>query len=76
MKHKFYETTDPEAPAVIKDGNGEIVLSLCKVCGCAESSLTTDCYGSRVISDLQDLVSKGEMDYIEDKGWVGLWNNQ
>lgn len=41
--HSLYETSDPDAPDAIKDRNGEVVLSLCAVCGAAESELNQSC---------------------------------
>jgi hypothetical protein len=41
--HTLYETGDPGAPDVIKDGNGEVCLGLCKVCGRAEAELVEPC---------------------------------
>jgi hypothetical protein len=41
MKHHIlYKTGDLDAPEVIKDGNGEVVLSLCKICYKGEADLT------------------------------------
>lgn len=42
MEHKLYETGDRGAPASILDWNGEVVLSLCKVCGGAEGDMPTE----------------------------------
>jgi len=39
-KHKLYTTKDKDAPEAIKDRNGEVVLSMCKICGKAEAELT------------------------------------
>lgn len=41
--HDLYETGDPGAPDQIKDGNGEVVLGLCKRCGKAEVDLDGPC---------------------------------
>ncbi len=43
MDHRLYETGDIGAPSAILDRNGEVVLSLCKVCGGAEGAMPTDC---------------------------------
>ena len=43
--HLLYETGDADAPAEIKDRNGEVVLALCRVCRRAEGDLTRFCYG-------------------------------
>lgn len=39
MKHDLYKTGDAGAPRAILDGNGEVVLGLCKRCGRAEREL-------------------------------------
>ena len=39
MEHDLYERSDPDAPDVIRDRNGEVVLGLCKRCGRAEIEL-------------------------------------
>ena len=41
MDHQLYEGFD--GPESIKDGNGEVVLALCKLCGLAESQLEDEC---------------------------------
>lgn len=46
--HTLYKTNDPEAPATIRDRNGEVVLSLCKVCGKAEGELGEPCHAPAV----------------------------
>lgn len=43
-KHTLYVTADPDAPEVIKDRNGDVVLALCRVCGAAESELSKPCF--------------------------------
>lgn len=43
--HDLYKTGDTEAPEVIKDGNGEVVLGLCKKCGRGEIELSEPCDG-------------------------------
>lgn len=42
-KHTLYKTGDKDAPDIIKDRNGEVVLGLCKVCGKAERELEQPC---------------------------------
>lgn len=39
-KHDLFKTGDPDAPDVIKDNNGEVVLDLCRKCGKTEIELT------------------------------------
>lgn len=41
--HDLYETGDADAPDVIKDRNGEVVLGLCKVCNKGEAELAEPC---------------------------------
>lgn len=41
--HVLYKTGDADAPDVIKDSNGEVVLGLCRACGAAEIDLQMDC---------------------------------
>ena len=43
--HILYETGDKDAPDVIKDRNGEVVLGLCRLCGKAEIELSEPCVG-------------------------------
>lgn len=45
--HDLYKTGDPDAPDVIKDRNGEVVLGLCRMCGKAEVELSEPCTGER-----------------------------
>jgi hypothetical protein len=42
-KHVLYKTGDADAPDVIKDRNGEVVLGLCRVCGRGEIELEHPC---------------------------------
>lgn len=63
MEHDTYETGDINAPAAILDRNGEVVLSLCKICGGAESSMPTECPGFRLsVLQLED-ISDGLLDF-------------
>lgn len=43
MVHRLWETGDIRLPDSIVDGNGEVVLALCKDCGRAESELSEPC---------------------------------
>lgn len=45
--HELYKTGDPDAPATIKDRNGEVVLGLCKHCGRGEIELEQPCDAAR-----------------------------
>ena len=42
-KHEMYETSDADAPAAVKDSNGEVVLGMCRRCGKAEIELSEPC---------------------------------
>jgi hypothetical protein len=46
LAHILYETGDLDAPEPIKDGNGEVVLGLCRVCGRGEVELEGACPGN------------------------------
>lgn len=55
--HTLFKTGDSNAPEGIKDRNGEVVLSMCKVCGKAESELDQPCikiklYTEEEVADL------------------------
>jgi hypothetical protein len=43
MTHDLYKTGDSDAPDVIKDLNGEVVLGLCRKCGRVEVELSEPC---------------------------------
>lgn len=45
-------------------------LSVCKVCGCMEGSLPSECPGTRVSVGDDDLIYKGELDFRD-----GKWQN-
>ena len=68
MKHVLYNTGDEDAPQVILDGNGEVALGLCRVCGGAECELTTDCPEELLTTKDSELICNGELDYVD-----GLW---
>lgn len=64
MKHEFLDGC--------KDKCGSCYLcclSICKVCGLAEGSLTTDCPGVQSQKEYGDLVYKGKIDYRDGK-WI------
>jgi hypothetical protein len=42
-KHVLYETGDKDAPDIIKDRNGEVVLGLCRIYGRGEIELEHPC---------------------------------
>jgi hypothetical protein len=63
MKHVLYETGDVDAPDSIKDGNGDVALGLCKVCGGGECELATDCPGRPITREEGDSICAGELDF-------------
>lgn len=63
MKHVLYETKDSDKPQSICDGNGEVVLGLCRICGGAESSLATNCPGRTLTPEEADSICAGELDF-------------
>jgi len=63
MEHILYSNSDKDRPRSICDGNGEVALSLCKVCGGAESCLPTHCPGRRLTGEELDKITAGELDF-------------
>jgi hypothetical protein len=61
MKHTFHnrETCVAEHCATCEGG-----LAWCVVCGGAESCLPTECPGSRMTGRQLDLISAGNLDYV------------
>ena len=55
--HVLYVTGDPDAPNSIKDRNGEVVLSHCRVCNGGESELEETC-ASRLAKEKAELERK------------------
>lgn len=49
-------------------------LAYCNICGLAEGSLTTDCSGQKVSSELEEKVYGGKKDFREGIGWCNLPN--
>lgn len=43
LTHQLYRTGDRDAPSIIKDRNGHVVLELCRRCGRAEIELAEPC---------------------------------
>lgn len=71
-KHEFYERFDNIPESIrnqITDQNGDIVLTYCKKCNCAEGTLPTECPNQTVPENMQELIQKRVLDYIDDK-WV------
>lgn len=83
-RHNLYLTGDPDAPASVKDGNGEVVLGLCRDCGKGESELSGPCrwltpqvlslaraaYDERAGRNCEKCKGKGERDV---KNYHGAW---
>lgn len=76
-KHILYETSDVDAPSVIKDRNGEVVLALCKVCNKAEIELDGPCEPP-VADDLEQIIAdqmaqieqlRTEVAYLQSDKW-------
>lgn len=63
MKHDFIKTGDADSYRQIEDSNGEVVLSQCRVCKCAEGELTTECAGEEVLYETRQRVYGGEIDF-------------
>jgi len=47
MKHVLYQKGDKNIPSQLLDVNGDVVLSMCKICGKAESELSQECKSDR-----------------------------
>ena len=69
MNHQMYETGDRDAPSAILDRNGEVVLSLCKICGGAEGAMPTDCPGTTISGQQLDDIYAGRLDFVGND-WV------
>ena len=52
MHHVFYKDSDTDAPESIRDRNGQIALSVCRVCGQGEGDLEEFC----IVLDQEDRV--------------------
>jgi len=61
--HVLYTSQDKDRPKQICDSNGEVVLSLCKICGGAEGALPTNCPGRRLTGEELDKIYAGELDF-------------
>jgi hypothetical protein len=48
-KHDLIKTGDPDVSDAIKDRNGEVVLTYCRVCKEGEGSLAATCPGPRAL---------------------------
>lgn len=53
FQHSLYRTGDADAPAVIKDQNGDVVLALCRLCDQAEVELTPTCPVARARDEVE-----------------------
>jgi hypothetical protein len=70
MKHVLFNTGDADVPDSITDGNGEVALGLCRVCGGGECALTTDCPERPITGKEGDLICAGETDFKEGAWYV------
>lgn len=43
LPHNLYKTSDADAPDMIRDRNGSVVLDLCRDCGRGEAELSKNC---------------------------------
>lgn len=68
-RHDFIQTGDADSCKAIEDCNGEVVLSACRACGCAEGQLATDCPGEAVTLDYKERLYNGYIDYKNGQ-WV------
>ena len=72
MKHILYQTGDQDAPDVIKDGNGEVVLGLCRVCGRAEVELDEPCTPWRPIDTVPMLQQVLLCHNKQGNAWIAI----
>jgi hypothetical protein len=52
LRHELWQDGDEDPPSSILDSNGQVVLSLCKVCGRAESELASECIRDLTSSEI------------------------
>lgn len=72
-RHILYKTGDKYIPESIKDRNNEVVLSMCKVCGKAESELIdSNC----ITKELVGLYNSDDMYAAFEAGREGNINNK
>lgn len=69
MDHSLYKTGDADVPDVLTDRNGEVVLTLCRVCGGAEGAMPTDCPAKVIGVDRLDEIFAGRLDFTAGE-WV------
>jgi hypothetical protein len=71
MKHVPYKCSDDHKtcpnPGVCSYCDGGLIF--CTVCKCGEGSLPTDCPGTPVNQEKQELIYNGELDYKDGK-WI------
>lgn len=73
MKHIFFEDGDQGMPSQIQDRNGQVCLSLCKICEGIEASLPTECPKRFLNSNEHDLIQQNKIDFIDGE-WKNLEN--
>lgn len=73
MNHQLYTAAEALAEggenSALYRNVGDGGLAVCKVCGCYEGSLATNCPGAAVSADQQDRIYNGEVDFVEGQ-WV------
>ena len=73
MNHQLYSAEEALAESGsdsalyrnVADGG----LAVCKICGCFEGSLASECPGAPVSADQQDRIYSGEVDFVGEQ-WV------
>lgn len=70
VSHVLYKTGDMDAPDVIKDRNGEVVLDLCRVCNKGEIELSQPCSPHPTNDDKLEVVAhayvvNGDLEQID-----------
>lgn len=70
MTHDLYKTGDVDAPAVIKDENGEVVLGLCRRCNKGEIELSEPCIVVPTVEELQQQLKE------EKQAFDALWEEK
>lgn len=62
-RHDFIKTGDADSHHAIEDSNGEVALTYCRLCKCAEGELPTECPGVEVPVEDRFKLYRGELDY-------------
>ena len=67
MKHVWVTHENCQKPGVCPICDGGI--SICKICGHVEGSITTECPGEKTYQEKGDLVHQGKLD-LKDGKWI------